>query len=158
MHNKLKGFDFFIIHHFHNSKLLQKLKNEVRRNEKVFYKSRGLDHVIARIDDNLKDTRKDDKVQMQCLPLYSILKALNTDTVDYLSLDIEGSEYKVLQAAFENRNDWKFNVATIETTYQEVPHFGSSSLEMNYLMKRNGYIQHQRIEEDGVYVNKKFSK
>ena len=38
------------------------------------------------------------------------------DTVDYLSLDIEGSEYKVLQAAFENRNDWKFNVATIETT------------------------------------------
>ena len=124
----------------------------------MFYKSRGLDHVIARIDDNLKDTRKDDKVQMQCLPLYSILKALNTDTVDYLSLDIEGSEYKVLQAAFENRNDWKFNVATIETTYQEVPHFGSSSLEMNYLMKRNGYIQHQRIEEDGVYVNKKFSK
>ena len=137
---------------------MQKLKNEVRRNEKVFYKSRGLDHVIARIDDNLKDTRKDDKVQMQCLPLYSILKAVNTDTVDYLSLDIEGSEYKVLQAAFENRNDWKFNVATIETTYQEVPHFGSSSLEMNYLMKRNGYIQHQRIEEDDVYVNKKFSK
>ena len=124
----------------------------------MFYKSRGLDHVIARIDDNLKDTRKDDKVQMQCLPLYSILKAVNTDTVDYLSLDIEGSEYKVLQAAFENRNDWKFNVATIETTYQEVPHFGSSSLEMNYLMKRNGYIQHQRIEEDDVYVNKKFSK
>ena len=124
----------------------------------MFYKSRGLDHVIARIDDNLKDTRKDDKVQMQCLPLYSILKAVNTDTVDYLSLDIEGSEYKVLQAAFESRNDWKFNVATIETTYQEVPHFGSSSLEMNYLMKRNGYIQHQRIEEDDVYVNKKFSK
>ena len=137
---------------------MQKLKNEVRRNEKVFYKSRGLDHVIARIDDNLKDTRKDDKVQMQCLPLYSILKAVNTDTVDYLSLDIEGSEYKVLQAAFENRNDWKFNVATIETTYQEVPHFGSSSLEMNYLMKRNGYIQHQRIEEDDVFVNKKFKK
>ena len=124
----------------------------------MFYKSRGLDHNIARIDDNLKDTRKDDKVQMQCLPLYSILKAVNTDTVDYLSLDIEGSEYKVLQAAFENRNDWKFNVATIETTYQEVPHFGSSSLEMNYLMKRNGYIQHQRIEEDDVYVNQKFSK
>ena len=158
MHNQLREFDFSIIHHFHNSKPLQKLKNEVRRNEKVFYKSRGLDHVIARIDDNLKDTRKDDKVQMQCLPLYSILKAVNTDTVDYLSLDIEGSEYKVLQAAFENRNDWKFNVATIETTYQEVPHFGSSSLEMNYLMKRNGYIQHQRIEEDDVFVNKKFKK
>ena len=137
---------------------MQKSKNEIRRNQEVYYKSRGLDHYIARIDDDLKDTRTDDKVQMQCLPLYSILKAVNTDTVDYLSLDIEGSEYKVLQAAFENRNDWKFNVATIETTYQEVPHFGSSSLEMNYLMKRNGYIQHQRIEEDDVYVNQKFSK
>ena len=76
------------------------------------------------------------------------------DTVDYLSLDIEGSEYKVLQAAFENRNDWRFNVATIETTYQEVPHFETSSLEMIYLMKRNGYIQHQRIEEDDVFINK----
>ena len=147
---------FLIIHHFHYSQLLQKLKNEVRRNEEVFYKSRGLDHNIARIDDNLKDTRKDDKVQMQCLPLYSILKAVNMDTVDYLSLDIEGSEYKVLQAAFENRNDWRFNVATIETTYQEVPHFGTSSLEMIYLMKRNGYVLQQRMGEDDVFINKKF--
>ena len=68
----------------------------------------------------------------------------------------EGSEYKVLQAAFENRNDWRFNVATIETTYQDVPNFGTSGLEMIYLMKRNGYVLQQRMGEDDVFINKKF--
>ena len=38
-----------------------------------------------------------DTVQMQCLPLYSILLALGNPTVDFLSLDIEGAEFQVLK-------------------------------------------------------------
>ena len=34
---------------------------------------------------------------LQCFPLYSILLALDNPTVHYLSLDIEGAEYQVLQ-------------------------------------------------------------
>ena len=36
-------------------------------------------------------------VQMQCLPLYSLLLALGNPTVDFLSLDIEGAEFQVLK-------------------------------------------------------------
>ena len=34
---------------------------------------------------------------MQCLPLFSVLLALDNPTVDYLSLDIEGAEEAVLK-------------------------------------------------------------
>ena len=36
-------------------------------------------------------------VEMQCLPLYSLLLAVVNPTVDFLSLDIEGAEYQVLK-------------------------------------------------------------
>jgi hypothetical protein len=35
-------------------------------------------------------------VRMQCLPLYSLLKALNRTRGDFLSPDIEGPEYELL--------------------------------------------------------------
>ena len=34
-------------------------------------------------------------VEMQCLPLYSILLSLDNPTVNYFSLDIEGAELQV---------------------------------------------------------------
>ena len=43
-----------------------------------------------------EDTDGSDAIKMQCLPLYSLLLALGNPTVDFLSLDIEGAEYKVL--------------------------------------------------------------
>ena len=36
-------------------------------------------------------------IQVQCLPLYSILAALNIRHVDYFSLDVEGAELQVLK-------------------------------------------------------------
>ena len=36
-------------------------------------------------------------VEMQCMPIYSLLLALGNPTVDFLSLDIEGAEYQVLR-------------------------------------------------------------
>lgn len=38
------------------------------------------------------------KVEVQCVPLYSLLLALNRTTVDYFSLDVEGNELEVLQS------------------------------------------------------------
>ncbi|XP_045604653.2 protein Star [Procambarus clarkii] len=42
-------------------------------------------------------TDTETELQLQCLPLYSILLALNVTTVDYLSLDLVGYELQVLQ-------------------------------------------------------------
>jgi len=52
------------------------------------------DHIYARID---TDNSLYNAVQVQCLPLYSILLAVNRTTVDLFSLDIEGNELDVLK-------------------------------------------------------------
>jgi hypothetical protein len=36
-------------------------------------------------------------VDVQCFPLFTYLLAMNITTVDYFSLDVEGSELQVLQ-------------------------------------------------------------
>jgi hypothetical protein len=43
-----------------------------------------------------KDTTED-IYKVQCFPMYSILLAIGRTHVDYLSLDVEGSEYKILK-------------------------------------------------------------
>jgi len=43
------------------------------------------------------ESRGNDTVEMQCLPLYSILMAMDNPTVHYFSLDIEGAEFAVLK-------------------------------------------------------------
>ena len=108
---------------------------------------------INRWDDDVKGSVKEEKIKLQCFPLYSILKALNITTVDYLSLDVEGAEYGILNAAFENK-DWNFNVASVEQTYQSLPAFGSSRLEMIYLLRSNGYWMQNHVGEDDIYVSK----
>ena len=81
---------------------------------------------------------------------------MNKTTIDYLSLDVEGAEYGILNAVFNNKNDMRFNVASIETTYLGKPEFGSSRVEMYYLMRQNGYQLQNHIKEDDFYVHKKF--
>ena len=41
----------------------------------------------------IRDT--ENSIEMQCLPLYSILQAMGNPTVNYFSLDIEGAELQV---------------------------------------------------------------
>ena len=75
-------------------------------------------------------------------------------TIDFLTLDVEGAEYGILEAAFENNKDWNFNVANIEMTYQSTPAFGSSRLEMLYMLRSNGYWMQNHVGEDDIYVNR----
>ena len=86
------------------------------------------------------------------------MKALNKTTVDYLSLDVEGAEYGIIESVVEGNKDLIFNVAGIETSYLGRPEFGSSRLETIYLMKRNGYQLHSHIGEDDFYVHNSFKQ
>jgi Methyltransferase FkbM domain len=45
----------------------------------------------------ITDTASSGTVKVQCLPLYSILLAMNRTTIDIFSLDIEGHELEVLK-------------------------------------------------------------
>ena len=52
-----------------------------------------------------KPDKIDTAVIVQCFPLYSILLAVNRTRIDFLSLDIEGHELKVLQTIPWNKVD-----------------------------------------------------
>ena len=44
-----------------------------------------------------KVAMKKNQISIQCIPLYPILLAMNTTTIDYFSLDVEGFELEVLK-------------------------------------------------------------
>lgn len=55
-------------------------------------------------------------VKVQCLPLYSLLAAINVTVVDYFSLNVEGSELKVLKTIpFD-----KVKIRTLSIQYNRV--------------------------------------
>ncbi|XP_076065895.1 protein Star-like isoform X2 [Oratosquilla oratoria] len=54
-------------------------------------------HIIGSVDNPSGNVELGDIVKVQCFPLYSYLMALNTSTVDYFSLDVEGAELSVLK-------------------------------------------------------------
>ena len=65
--------------------------------------------VQSRIDEFQKVGSRSGLISAQCFPLYSILLALNQTTVDYFSLDIEGSELDVLRTIPWDKVDIKVN-------------------------------------------------
>ena len=49
---------------------------------------------------------------VQCFPLFSLLRAIGVDTIDYFSLDVEGPELEILKTIPWNKV--RINVLTIE--------------------------------------------
>ena len=90
-------------------------------------------------------------LQMQCLPLTSIIEALGNPVIDYFSLDIEGAEFPVLQTIDFDKVDIK--VLSIEVTKLDNI-FDGRLTQLRYLMKRNGYELYKEVEEDHIYVKK----
>ncbi|XP_018010169.1 uncharacterized protein LOC108667637 [Hyalella azteca] len=74
----------------------------------------------------------------KCFPLYSFLLALGTTTVDYFSLDVESSEYKVLQSI-----PWdKLDIKTLSVEYNLIPEGKPALID---LMKSKGYIHYMEF-------------
>ena len=67
---------------------------------------------VAAMSGLVSSPRKD-TVEMQCLPLYSILMAMGNPTVHYFSLDIEGAELAVLKTIPWDKVD--IRVLSVET-------------------------------------------
>ena len=147
-------------------KIQEDVKWEKRKQVTAFWrrKDHRYKNDFSRIDDYVGVSKE--KITLQCFPLYSVLKALNKTTVDFLSLDVKGAEYEILSSTFEknvvrkkkseNQEDLIFNVATIEATYLDEQELYRSSCEMEYLMRRHGYTLHRRLGEDVIYSHKSF--
>ena len=72
-----------------------------------------------------------------CLPLYSLMLALNQRHIDYLSLDVEGLELSILQTIPFDKLD--ISVITVE--------YKHSSARQQYLdyMESKGYVMVQQL-------------
>jgi len=86
---------------------------------------------------------------MQCFPLYSLLMASGNRTVNYLSLDIEGAEFQVLQTIPWDKVD--IEVISLETNHAgEV--FPGSQEEVREYLTSQGYVLVNTVEIDDIFV------
>ena len=79
------------------------------------------------------------------------MMALGNPTIDYLSLDIEGSEFPVLKTIDFDKIDIK--VISVENT-KLGNIFEGTDTHLRYHLQRNGYKLYQTVGEDVVYVKK----
>ena len=91
------------------------------------------------------------EMQVQCFPLYSVLKAMGKPKVDYFSLDIEGAEFAVL-----NTIPWKD--VDIDVLGVEVNHagdiFDGSREDIGDLLYEHEYEYRGTTTFDDFYLKK----
>lgn len=84
-------------------------------------------------------------ILVQCFPLYSLLLAIGNPRVDFMSLDIEGSELAVLRTI-------PFDKVHIELFLIETQH--SNETAITELMTKNGYEMQPMPPFDHIYFKK----
>ena len=84
-------------------------------------------------------------IDIQTTTLLQLLKKYNKNSVDYLSLDTEGSEYSIL-----NNIDFEsvyIKCISVENNYNDG--------KIDNLLKSKGFDKVNRLECDDIYLNKK---
>ena len=82
----------------------------------------------------------------QCFPIYSLLLALNRTTVDYFSLDVEGSELQILKTIpFDKVNIKVLTVEYIEAKQKKKP--------IEDFMHSKGYISVMQVQHPAFLAN-----
>ena len=94
-------------------------------------------------------TEEDMLVEMQCLPLYSLLLSMGNPTVDFLSLDIEGAEFQVLKNIPWDSVD--IRAISVETEFAGEVMEGDRSDIIN-LLTGLGYTHLDSIARDDIFV------
>lgn len=87
-------------------------------------------------------------IQIQCLPLSTMILALGNPRVDFLSLDIEGAEFDVLKNML-----WeKIDIRAIAVETQFADEFNLSDEQFDTLLQAQGFQFLDKISRDSVYV------
>ena len=94
---------------------------------------------------------KEGEILAQCFPVYSLLLAMNRTTVDYFSLDVEGSELQVLKTI-------PFDKLDIKVLTVEFAHTKEGKEELLQFMVSKGYsavmevLHPKHLATDNVFV------
>eukprot|EP01083_Nonionella_stella_P130326 395514_1 len=89
------------------------------------------------------------EIPMTCVTLSDVFRQKQIDHVDFLSLDIEGSELQALEGI--NFNTTKIDVIIIETS-------DKTKLTLTTFLESNGYIKKHMIRHDIIFVHKTANK
>ncbi len=107
-----------------------------------FLSKRNVGKIVETEDSKAKPT--------QCLPLYSLLLALNQTRVDYFSLDVEGAELKVLKTIpFK-----KLDIRVITAEYSHTSEGNRALLDYMYAQGYVNIVNVTRLAKDYVFVKK----
>lgn len=121
----------------------------------TFWKIEGYSEMLSGLEENY-DERHKKRIEkelsihggnlvestVEVLDINTLLKRHNLYKIDYCSIDVEGSEEKIMSVF--NEKEIEIKVFTIENNYQ--------SESLRKLMKSKGYKLHSKIEFDDVYV------
>ncbi|XP_059483971.1 protein Star-like isoform X2 [Neocloeon triangulifer] len=91
-----------------------------------------------------KITSEEPGFKVHCMPLFSILKALNRPTIDFFSLDIEGNELDVLRTL-------PFDEVDIKTFAIEHSNIKEGREHLLEFMLKQGYYQLPSTEKERGY-------
>ncbi len=124
----------------------------------IFWKIDGYSEMLSGLEENYNELHKQrilkeisqyggnlTEIEINVLDINTLLKNYNVSNVDYCTIDVEGSEEKIL-SVFDSKN-FDINVFTVENNYQ--------SKSIRNLMRSKGYKLHSKIDFDDVYVRTK---
>jgi FkbM family methyltransferase len=96
--------------------------------------------------DEMIDSNNKKIIYVPCFSLYTILKAINVNQVDYFSLDVEGGELEVLKGI-------NFNKIQINTFSVEHNNYPDVKDQIRKFLEANDYIMTKDYKTD-MYFNK----
>jgi len=131
-----------------------------KRGKEVFFRIDGFGEMLSGIKSEyheshwkriMKDVESEgDQIveyEVECLPVNDILEKFNYSDIDFLSVDTEGSELKILQAIDFNR--FHFSIICVENPYNEKG--------FENLLNANGFELCKILSCDYLFINKKDS-
>ena len=86
-------------------------------------------------------------IRLQCFPLFSIMLALNRSTIDYLSLDVEGSELDILKTIPYR----KLDIKSISVEYAHVGVNGRQNVQE--FLENRGYVKIAEVNDTKFRAN-----
>jgi len=129
-----------------------------KNGKSVFWQIEGYSEMLSGLEENYNDLHKQrilneialyggklTEIDIQVLDINTLLKTNNVSKVDYCTIDVEGSEEKIL-SVFDSK-EFDIHVFTVENNYEEK--------SIRNLMKSKGYKLHSKIDFDDVYVKLK---
>jgi len=104
------------------------------------------DHFQSRVDKQVGSKEKT-FVYVPCFSLYTILKAINVNKVDYFSLDVEGGEFEVLKGINFN----KLNITTFSVEHNS---YQDARNNIKQFLAANNYYLLKDETQDAYFMKK----